>query len=690
MLILISAAVAQDDVIAAHALASILDDVDQPLDERLAAAQELMTVEGGLVFVEGAAHDVDRSLALGVLPVLASDPVGYPVLVALVTADVPGDVRREALEVLGATPDPDAGRAVHALATDLSTPRAKRDRAFELLAEHHPAILEELGEPLEERSEAGGAMFVTAGSALTGGILLSSVGVWGRNDAAVAIGAVGGQAIGGTGGGLYAATRPVSNGQGLRYASDVSWGLVGSELLTQVVLDPYPLRDLGTRERRQNQAAMLRTLGTGAGAGVGFARMKNRDPDPRDVMESNLAGVVGMQLGFALQDLAMDDGDRWDCEPWQGGNGCDPYRRWYRAHYASGLAGSAVGLGVAGLTREAWNPGYADHLYSGLAAGEASWIAGWTLLAIDPRGVDEEAILRSTASGTFALSELATHWRPRDGRHVGGALYGMVAGNMLGASIPLIADETREEYVAAWMLPIGVVGMGAGTVLSDRVQLSGRDMGMLGLGVPMVTAQVAAYGAYLDQQDRISGDQHGGMVLMALSGSSLGFGVLGQRVDPAPKDLLALSSAGAWGAWYGVLTPIALELEGPSETVFLTGAGGSQAFQVGTAVAVYGLDVDSSHLFVPQLGAVAGATLGSLGVALVNADGSDIAKGAVVGSVVGFAGGGILEGLRPRRGVAMSLPRPHIDVPGQVGFVAAPTSLDGDMGVYAQLTWREE
>ncbi|MCP4918170.1 MAG: hypothetical protein GY913_14755 [Proteobacteria bacterium] len=692
MFLFIGSALAQDvsEMTASLALASILDDVDQPLEERVAAAEELVTLPGGLVFVEGTAYDVDRTLAKAVLPVLASaGPDGYDVLASLIYGSVAWDVRLAAVDTLGTTAESDAGRALYAVAIDEELPRSLRNRGLDLLAEHHPDVLAELGEPIEQRSSPLGAVAVSGASGLTGGILLSSVGVWGRNDSAIAIGAVGGSAIGVAGGGLYAATRPTSAGQGMRYASDVSWGLVGGELLTQVVLDPYPIsRGRAENQRRQNKAALLRTLGTGAGTGLGLARISKYDADPLDVMESNLAGAVGMQIGFGVADMAIDDGDRWDCEPWEGGNGCDPYRTWYRSRYAIGLAGTGLGLGLAGLTRTQWDPHYQDHGYAAIVAAESAWAAGW-IWDTGSRKSDVGPLLRTTAATSFAATEVFAHYRPRTLSQDAGALYGAVAGNMLGAGIPLLAGADNSKEIVPAMVPAGAVGMVGGTLLAPRMELDIGDMTMIGIGVPVFTAQGAAYGAYLERRRVLQGDQYAGLVLLTSSGSSLALTGLAQGASPRPMDMLALGSASAWGAWYGVMTPIALELDGPSETLLLTGAATSDAFLFGTAAALYGFEVDSSRLFVPQLGAVAGATLGSLGVALVDSQGDDIAKGALIGSVVGFAGGGVAEALRPRKEKNLTGFRPRLDVPGQFGFAAAPTTLDGDMAVYAQLTWRE-
>ncbi|HJN76495.1 MAG TPA: hypothetical protein QGF58_21380 [Myxococcota bacterium] len=673
-----------------HDQAATLANLDSSEEERLAAAMALAQLEGGLLFVESATESRNARISVGVLPALtlAGEP-GFHALNRTVRHGGWGTTQAAVDELVGAG-DPVAGALLYDLAVDDSLPRSLRNQALKGLQQHYPEVLAERGEPTDDRSTFVGVAGVTTGSGLTGGILLSSVGVWGQRDAAIAIGAVGGSGIGLGGGTLYGLTQPVSSGQGLRYASNVGWGLVSSELLTQVVLDPYPLeRDRAANRRRQNQSALLRTLGTGAGAGLGLARITSYDAEPRDVLESDLAGFVGMQLGFGATGLVLDRGSQWSCYEPNSGNDCADYKTWYRARYGSALVGSAAGLAIAGVTREQWDPRFSDHLYSGIVAGEATWIAGFAWASGRQR-TDPDALLRTTATSAFAATEVFAHWKPRSYYQDLGASYGMVAGNALGAGIPFIADEDRVEVVSRVMLPMGAAGTVAGTVLAERTAFDEGDVTLVTLGTPILIAQSAAYAGYFGVREDLSKTQVAGVVLTTASLSSFTLGAAAQRTSPRPMDVLAISTGAAWGAWYGVMTPIAMELEGPEETLLLTGAATSNAFMLGTAGVIYGLDLESRHLFVPQLGAVTGATLGALGVALFDPDGRHIPKGAIIGSVVGFAGGGIAESLRPKKGWRPTLLRPNPRLPGGFSFAAAPTSLEGEMGVYLQLDWREE
>ena len=84
---------------------------------------------------------------------------------------------------------------------------------------------------------------------------------------------------------------------------------------------------------------------------------------------------------------------------------------------------------------------------------------------------------------------------------------------------------------------------------------------------------------------------------------------------------------------------------------------------------------------LPQIGGVGGATLGSLGALLVSEEGADAAKGALIGSTLGFVVGGIVETSRPermeQRRHASLRPSFLPDLPGDWTASVTPATLEG-------------
>lgn len=671
-----------------HGFATVLADGSAEFEWRLAAATALAKEDAGVVFVVWATKERDLDIARGAVWALAHES-RFTELGGVVRSSASTPVREEAIQVLIGSGDGDAGEVLYDIAADESLPRSFRGDARDGLERYYPEVLEGRGEPVDTSATFVGVAGMTAGNGLAGGILLSSVGVWGRSDEAVGIGAFGGALIGSGTGALYGVTQSATSAQGLRYASDVSWGLTQSELLTQVVLDPYPIeRGPAEHRARQNKAAALRALGVTAGAGAGLYTLRNSDPNVRDVFGSNVAGVVGTQIGFGLADMLIEDGPG-NCYPFEGGQGCDAYKTWYRSRYSAALVGSGAGLGMAWLTRDTWNPGWEHHLFSGLAAGEVTLATALLYETSERNPVSADGLARTTASASFALGEVYAHYAQTEYRHDAALAYSIAAGNALGAGVPLMFDADDEPIFRS-MAATGLLTSAAGVALAPRANFSSGDVTLITVGTPILTAQASAYAGYLDGEDQLSADQVGGVALSSAALSSAGLGFASQHHEPTSLDIGVIGTGAVWGAWYGVITPIALELDGPEHTLLLTGSATSQAFMLGTAGVIYGGGMDSRRLLIPQLGAVAGATFGSLGVSLVNPDGADIAKGALVGSIAGFASGGLIENkLGPRKPKQLTFWRPDLPIPGRLSFAAAPSSVDGEMGVYAQLDWRE-
>jgi hypothetical protein len=454
--------------------------------------------------------------------------------------------------------------------------------------------------------------------------------------------------------------------------SSAVWGMTNGVLLGEAAMS-------GTNGRTyDNGTAMFRTLGVTAGAGQAYWAYKNDMTQLNNVWESNAAGALGTGTSVGLTLMMMDAQNNWSDE----------------GVMLAASGGSLAGLVLQAALRDRWNPDAADVGFA-LVVGTN----GLTMSMLLPFALSERPQFEPEGRGLFghqastSLALLAAHHLEPTAKQDLTMAWGTVLGNSLGAGVPLLLDSGRQPMVAS-MLVSGVVGSTAGYVLGEDLEWTAGDRAMLAVGVPILSVQAVGYGGVLAARNTITADQMGGLGLVGLGASGLGLSALSQRVDPTVGDMLVLGSGATWGAWYGVLAPVALRLDGEPEDLLLATLVASDAGAIGAATLLYGLDVHPRATVAPQLGGLAGATMGSLGVGLVTGDGPAIAGGAVVGSVIGLAGGTVLEMsvLEPRRNekTASLHRRPRVDLPGTWTAAASPwTDEQGDLGVYATVNWTE-
>ncbi|MBW2255873.1 MAG: hypothetical protein JRI25_14920 [Deltaproteobacteria bacterium] len=677
----------------------LLDDASLLLDdresdgERLAAAQRLgeRGDTDALPFLRAAARS--RSEAVQVAAVRAAS--------ALDDAAIPQDVlydpnlsfsaRREAIGALVSLQRREAGEHLWAAANDRKLWRSLRRDAAVGFEEGYPDLLAELGPPTTASDPLGFTAGVLA-NGVAGGVLLSSIGTWGRSDEAVVIGALGGSAVGLGTAVLYTRQRPLTAGQGLRYASDVAWGLTAAGLASGLTYsDAWDLRD----RHRANLSALYRAVGVGVGAGLGMARLGD-DIDPVDVVESDLSGVLGLALAMSISDLGWSAVSQWRPNEWA----CDTWdldvpeplacrHRDYRdvSLWSAGLVGAAAGLGIHAAVREAWDLQPEDLLFASVVGAEAAWIGGWLPETLDVRTRASHAIAPLT--GGFAAGLLASHFRPVGPGISAGMAWGTLLGNTGGYGIASLADAP-EEYRVAIMLAAGAAGTVAGGFAGAHLSPTPGDMAMLAIGVPLATAEGAAIGHYLDKKGGFSAEQSTGLWLTSFSVSGIGLTALATQVDPRPGDMVFLGTAAAWGVWYGTMTPLAMQLPGDPEDGVLAATLTSDAFLLlGGLALIRPLDLEPRHTAVAQISGVAGATAGALAVAMASAEAEHVAAGAVIGSTVGLVTGAFLTPVvrsKPERKRQASL-RPRIRVPGTWAVQLLPTvQEDGQPGLYAGVT----
>ncbi|MFT5459400.1 MAG: hypothetical protein ACI9K2_005911 [Myxococcota bacterium] len=577
--------------------------------------------------------------------------------------------RRAAVDLLGGLHTDPAGRVLWSLASDRRVPARLRSSASAALDAHHPALLAELGRPRTVIDPLGGVSWVTA-TGVVGGITLSSVGVWGQFDGAEVIGAVGGGAVGLGAGGLYVARKPVTSGQGLAWSSGIGWGLASGLWTTSAVHGPW--RWIGTDDtERQQQArdfgAAYRAVGVVGGAAVGGV-WAAQEPDPWDVLEVDLAGYLGSAIVLAGTGLVA-----WPAEPEprpepcctndttiesttgdvpartkpDGGGNRAAYLSWEADNRRAGqvlaastMVGAAAGLGAGVALQERWDLDWNDAAFATVVGLEAAWIGGWTPLAV---GVDD-TYLKGTVrlpwnvavAGGLALSEAF----PMSVRRTALTATGAVAGNALGAGIPLLA-AADEQAMAASMLPVGLAGTVAGNLAEPWLAPTPGTWTMTGIGTVIATSQTGLWSAWdASRGGGLGPEQASGLTLTAGGVAVPTLLIVGRSAEPRADQMWVVGAGAAWGGYYGALIPVGIGQEGAG--TFLGAAIGSELGVIGTSLALTpGVGLEPRQTLVPQLGGLAGGTVGALGTAMFSTEGSAVALGAVVGAALGTTAGGV-------------------------------------------------
>ena len=670
--------------------ATTLLDPAAPLGDRTSAAARLGQTGDAAVLPFLRAGTLDPLGAVQTAAVTALAGVVDPAaarLAAEVLADPSrdDDARAAAVATLAALRLPEAGEILYDAASDRSLPSDLRSLAGAAVAQSYPELVAARGAPHRVSSLPGAAAGV-AGNGLAGGVLLSSVGTWGQSDAGTVIGGVGGGVIGVGSGALYAVTRPVTAGQGTAYASAVGWGLTAGVMGTRAIYGErggsYWESDL--RTQRENVGAGLRALGVAAGTTTG-ALLLRRDPSAEDVLSADLAGYLGAQVGLATVDLASG-GAAYGClYRGDGSIDCAAASRWRQGRNAAGLVGLGAGLGLGAAFRQGWDPDLADLSFSAAVATETAVVA--RLLPDALRAREPKGTVRLALHGGAALAQVAAdRWEVPLG-HTASMVWGGALGTALGAGIPMLMDVDDFAPVAGGMILGGVAGTAGGLLAGPALDLSGGDLAMLGVGVSFMAAESAAIGYVLEEKgDRVRPDLDTGLALTATSITGVGLTALTRAVAPDAADMYFLGSAGAWGVWYGVLTPIALRAEGDRADLVLTATVTGDVFLgLGGLALSPVVGLDPRRTVVAQLGGAGGATVGALAAALGSGDPANVAQGAVIGSTVGLAGGALATRVwSPRE---LVLRRPHLDLPGRWTASLAPTADGGVVGQVLVTGW---
>lgn len=547
-----------------------------------------------------------------------------------------------------------AGEALFAIATDQNTNSKTIEAARSTLETHFAEFLKSKGGAPKAVGDFSGMVMGVGASAITGGVLLNAVGTWGKTDAGQVVGSLGGAAIGAGTSYFYLQDNPISQGQGLRYSSNVAWGLIGSGLVNDTLsLDS------------DNMDALVRVIGASGGAYSGFKAMDG-NPNYGNVWETNATGVMGMIMGLSVYELA-NQGDYYDPS-------------------AAVLVGASAGLGIGTLVQDAWEPSVNQAAFAGVIGAESLAIGAMAepLFGLHQEWTDDLAPLSGQLGFVGGLVG-AHHLDPSlntSALMANYALMGHLAGSVVGDFAPKYRGSDAEARV---IMGAGALGMVGGGMASRTLEPSVGDLGATALGGFVASANTGAVGLKLMSEDIVSEDTMGGVLKLVFTGVSGGLLATSGSRSLDPDLTLFMATGAGWGAYYGSLTQLVIPQDLDPEDAVLVTTGLMDLGIAGTAY--YGLKdggIDPKDTFLPQLFGVAGGTLGSLAVMLANTDEQLIAGGALIGSTVGLGAGAVmapkLNKKRDARANATKLKR-GFDIPGDWTVMALPSvNPDGTMG----------
>lgn len=668
--------------------AALASDDTQSLATRLAAVERLITTADPAVLpvLRAVLRGPDTRLQLRILERLGAwqDAAVVPVLAMVAREAAAAEpVRTAAVDALGALQLTEAAAALVRLASNRELPRELQGHAAEVLLRDYPGRAR--AEDLQVRADPWGATLGISGAGLTGAVALSSVGVWTRSDLAVWVGSIGGTAVGAGSAGIVNSVRPLDHAEGLVMASGPVWGTAAALALTEGI---FPDQSGRTRD---NLGAGLRTAGAAGGLGLAAWRWK-RGVELADTREVNTTGWLGAQLGAGIGMASASVGPSCSRLDGQEQVPCweDRWARERRGHMLGAVAGGAVGLGTGALLRQGWAPDRAS-----IALGSVGAVQGSATGLLLPAALGRSTAWHHVDLGLPAGAATALaidHLVPSASGSAGNALVVGIFGHGLGAGLPLLVPDVPGQTLAASTAGVGLAGTLTGGLVAPLLDLSPGDRTLIGVGsgIAAVESWLISDGL-LDAAGR-SREQALGIGLTAGSLTGIGLEALATTVEVPAGDVVLVTTVGGWGAMVGVLGPIAAGAryrDGAGRVA--ASAGGAVGMGIGGVLASPLVGLEPRRTVVPQLCAVGGGSLGTIGAAFATSEQQWLALGAVAGAAVGAAGGVGLElwlgDRRQEQAALVPLPSALASrLPGHWSLSPRPAVLeDGETGVGVDL-----
>ena len=594
-----------------------------------------------------------------------------------------GATAEAAAGLMVAQKSPEAGEALYTLAESTTISGSARAAANAALIQGYPELLAEKGGPAAVSSREG--MLLMAGAnAVLGGVSLSTLGHFGQSEAAVPIGAAGGVGIGAGGSVMYSRLHPVTQGQGLAYASGTGWGLLGGVLMGSVLV---PDSSEMSWEKRDRMLAALRAAGVLGGAKLGSLALK-ADPQWRDVMEVNAGGYFGSQLAIGIADLLnpdpMDSRRDWDDSDW------DAYEDWEdkRWRITSGVAllGAGAGAGLAYTLQNEWQPGPEEIVFSAVSGFQGLALGMEIPFAINGDEPPSGSIRLGPHLGAMAGLAYA-HKYPVTYDQSVLAAWGTGFGHLLGLGVANTAGWNQSHTQADFsrvIAPLGAAGFVSGVWVGEGVTLNRDDQFLMGVGTGLGTWNAMAMAGIMTDLD-VDGDIAIGLGLTGSALAGLGSAYAATKIDVDRAYTAFVGTAGAWGIFYSGASMIALDADWEDYQHMSVLLAASDLASGWAAWAGFESGyIDPKAASIASLGGLTGATLGSLAVFMVTDEATPVSVGAMVGATAGMVGGALLtpkiqKSRKSKEQTKRSLP----DLPGDWTVALSPTVLEnGEMGAY--------
>ena len=586
------------------------------------------------------------------------------------------DIGLRSVAVIGELQQEELIPVLESAITNSEYPKEIREGALTTLQDSYPEYVEKNGIPVVARDESRvGNQFFAISTGITSSVVLGSIGQWGKTDIGETLGYNAGFALGYAGGLGFARQNRPSLGQSLMYTSSMSWGLIQGNFVAQ------------SFEMDDNWEAFSRTMGTLAGFGYGYRSLR-KNIEHSNVLELDFVGYWGAQMAVGIRDIFGVSTDEIEYPDFDYETQEEEHIQADKEYYNSqsrirrydnqaALIGSTLGLTAGHFIQKEWNVTDETALFGGVYAIELS-IAAST--AMDAFGIEnEQGYVRTAIHTGLAGALLYEHFHPVDFNTSAFTAYGAFAGNLLGAGVPSLLNA-KKSHIAHGVTWTGLSGAVVGSAISNRMTFERRDWIFNAVGVPASAWQFFALTEVLEGYNNLDTIQEEGLVATGIGSSVLGLSYLSTKYQIDTSDSLFAGSSMAWGAYYGGLIPLALGIEDKIKTHehILFSLVSSDIFLATSCIAMK-RGYESQKSFFPQITAITGGTLASLGTFLFTDQTQPFGISALGGATLGFVIGSKLQ----KKGYSFSIAKNRKQKSLPVRLALTPQiQNNGDMGFY--------
>ena len=259
--------------------------------------------------------------------------------------------------------------------------------------------------------------------------------------------------------------------------------------------------------------------------------------------------------------------------------------------------------------------------------------------------------VRTTIHTGLAGALLYEHFHPVDFNTSAFTAYGAFAGNCWVLVYHLSSMQNRYTYHGSYHM--GRTGWNNRRYKhSNKMNFERKDWIFNAVGVPASMA-IFALSDILEGYNMLTSDQEEGLMATGIGSSVLGLSYLSTKYQIDTSDSLFAGSSMAWGAYYGGLLPLALGIDDRLETheQILFSLVSSDIFLATSCIAMK-RGYESQKSFFPQITAITGGTLASLGTFLFT-DQSQPFRCRLGGATLGF----VVEINYNKRDIHFQLPK---------------------------------